>query len=198
MSREFLLRQILCKIMLDNKPHFDYLVANTNPTPPERNSMKEIPLTQGKVALVDDEDYDRLNCNNWYAHKESNIFYALRKVSTGAGKRKTVQMHREIMGMFYGDGRMVDHSNGDGLDNRKENLRLCTNSQNAMNKKSNTGSSSKYKGVSWKKRDKRYEVYVRANKKIIYVGSSTDETEAARMYDEAAKRFFGEFARLNF
>lgn len=94
--------------------------------------MKEIPLTQGKVALVDDEDFELLNQLNWYAYKnKTGNYYAVRNYSAEKGKRKIILMHREIMDAPKGI--QVDHRNGDGLYNQKENLRLATHQQNSFN-----------------------------------------------------------------
>jgi hypothetical protein len=87
-------------------------------------SSKEIPLTQGKVAVVDEEDFDRLNKHKWYACKNGNTFYALRKSNVN-GKRLTILMHREILGLKPGDPG-VDHRDGNGLNNRRKNLRLAS------------------------------------------------------------------------
>ena len=87
---------------------------------------------------------------------------------------------------------------GDGLNNQKANLRICTRSQNKMNGKSYKNSSSKYKGIWWVKKNKKWRVRIRLNNKTIHLGYFKDETEAAKAYDSKAKELFGEFARLNF
>jgi len=110
---------------------------NTN----EHEPGQKIPLTQDKFAIVDDEDFEWVNCHNWCLEKGKGKEYAQRKI----GRVKTVKMHREIMCVL--SGLEVDHINGNGLDNRKVNLRLCTHGENAMNRGPNKNSRSPYKGV---------------------------------------------------
>lgn len=106
-------------------------------------------------------------------------------------------MHREILGLMPEDPD-VDHRDGEGLNNRRSNLRLVTNSQNNMNSQCRWGALSKYKGVSWHKRREKWQGRIKLNGKEIYLGYFDNEKKAARAYDEAAKKHFGEFARLNF
>ncbi len=154
------------------------------------NGVKEIKLTRGKVALVDEEDFDKLNKYKWSAWKDKNknIFYAM------GGNR--LRMHRVIMGDIKGVA--YDHINGDGLDNRKSNLRIATTQQNNMNTIPRKGGSSKYKGVCWHKRKKKWMSRIGYNYNIVHIGYFDDEVEAALAYDKKAKELFGEFARLNF
>jgi hypothetical protein len=148
--------------------------------------MKEITLTQGKVALVSDKDYRRLSQWKWYAYRTTGgLWYARR------GKRPQVHMHTEIL------GGPTDHSNGDGLDNRRSNLRRATKAQNGRNRKLNSNSTSGYKGVSWNKGRQRWSAQIRVDGKQIYLGLFTDPAEAASVYDEAAVRYHGEYARTN-
>lgn len=104
-------------------------------------------------------------------------------------------MHRLIMEAKQ--QQKVDHINGDGLDNRKENLRFATTSENAMNKCSTKNKSSSYKGVSWYKRYKKWQAQIKFKGKSIYIGIFDTEIEAAKAYDNKAKELFGEFAKLN-
>jgi hypothetical protein len=152
---------------------------------------REIRLTQGKVAIVDDEDFRRLSCYNWYAHRAGNKWYAERKKN-----RKTVKMHHAILGIS--GGLEVDHQDGNGLRNTRDNLRLATKSQNAQNKKKPCGGTSRFKGVSWRESNKKWRAQIRANGHLIQLGDFDDEEDAAKTYDEAARRYFGEFARTNF
>lgn len=164
--------------------------------------MKKIILTQGKFALVDDEDYDFLNQWKWcYSKSYKDLGYAIRfHYLTKSGKqqkRKVISMHRVIMNTPI--GMYTDHINHNTLDNRKENLRICTPSQNHMNQRKFRGKS-KYKGVFWQKDCpiNPWGAIIRINKKGIYLGSFPSEERAARAYDEAAILNFKEFASLNF
>lgn len=158
--------------------------------------MKQIPLTQGKFALVDDEDYDFLMQWKWHINKGG---YAVRikhlKKTNNYCERKAFYMHREIM--KTPDGLYTDHINGSGIDNRKENLRVCSNRENSYNSSSHKGTSSKFKGVSWYKRDKKWQVQISLNGKQTLVGRFFSEEDAARAYNSMALKFYGTFARLN-
>ena len=150
-----------------------------------------IPLTQGKFAIVDAEDYDRLNRYQWYACKCKSTYYAARGVG-----RQTIRMHREIM--RASKGVLVDHINHNGLDNRKSNLRLCTNAQNSYNQQASSTGTSIYKGVSWHKCSRKWSARIRCDRKFYNPGDYEDEIEAAMVYDDKAVELFGEFACLNF
>ena len=158
---------------------------------------KEIPLSQGRVAMVDDEDFERLNQHKWCVHQKDGIYYALRHFTKSNGKKTMKFMHREILEL--GDHiPCVDHIDRDGLNNRRNNLRLATNSQNFMNKIAHRNASSAFKGVRWHKRDNVWTAQITLNKKYVHIGQFRDEMEAARAYDRKAKELFGEYARLNF
>jgi len=161
--------------------------------------MKTIPLTQGKFAIVDDDDFNWLNQWKWYAAKDGLSWYVCRG-------RLSIKMHREILGLKKGDGKETDHKNGNGLDNRRCNLRICTRAENVRNMQKDNNCTSKYKGVHWQKgeirKGKQYKgkwasqiVY---NYKHIYLGLFNNEIDAAFAYDKAAKELFGEFVYLNF
>jgi hypothetical protein len=169
--------------------------------------MKKIKLTQGKETLVDDEDYPYLNEHKWYALRVKNRdeFYAVRNGPIdSSGKRKFIYLHREITNVSK--EKMVDHSNGDRLDNRKENLRVCTHQENQMNRGKTKTNKSGYKGVSYMKKKKNmineyskpWSASIRFNGKSIYIGTFAIKEEAARAYDKKAIELFGEFAVLNF
>lgn len=156
------------------------------------SNMKRIRLTQNKFALVDDEDYQKLIQHRWYSQKfNNNLWYAGRKTPRPA--HIALLMHREILGLSFGDNKQIDHKDGDGLNNQRYNLRICTQSQNNLNRPKVKGIS-KYKGVYWDTKRKLW--YVQVNHK--YVGVYEDETIAAKSYDKQATKIWGEFAWLNF
>lgn len=159
-------------------------------------SMKEIKLTKGFVTQVDDEDYEYLNQLKWHVYKRHNTFYAQHTVTLINGNRTNIQMHRLIMNPP--NNMQIDHINHNGLDNQKNNLRICTQSQNSMNQNSHKNSSSKYKGISWHKLRSKWESQIKYKGKHIHIGLYKTEVEAAKAYDEKAKELFGEFAHINF
>jgi hypothetical protein len=163
--------------------------------------MEKIELSNGMVAFVDDEDYDRLAGYNWqhlngYAIRRKHIKYENGKAIT-----KRYRMHREIMGTPMGFE--TDHINGNRLDNRKANLRICNSSQNKANKGLGRNNTTGYKGVIIAKRtrDKKAYPFIRAritvNKKQVWLGCYKTFQEAAEAYNKAAIKYFGEFANLN-
>lgn len=152
-----------------------------------------IPLTQGKFAVVDDDDYAWLSQWSWTAVKprKSRSWYA--HMQDG---RRTRALHRVIMGDPA--GAEVDHVNGDGLDNRRENLRVVTHQQNTRNTRLRRTSRSGYKGVSKAKHVDAYRARIFLDGKEVWLGYFKSAVEAARAYDEAARRLFGKYASLNF
>ena len=159
--------------------------------------MKTINLSKGYETIVDDDMYNYLNQWKWSAQKGRNTYYAVHSSKPQNGKQKSICMHREILGLKAGDGRHTDHINGDGLDNRRCNLRICTRSQNHQNRHSIRGTS-QFKGCSWYKRDKNWEVSITLNSRKIHLGYFDNEIEAAKAYDKKAGELFGEFAKCNF
>lgn len=160
--------------------------------------MKKILLTQNKFTLIDDEDFELIDKYKWHVRKHRCVFYAQHCYRDKENKRtKSIQMHRLIMGIDD-PNIQIDHINGNGLDNRKCNLRICNNSQNHMNRKKQKNCSSKYKGVSWHKLKNKWSSYIKIRGKLKYLGDFIDEKEAAKKYDIMAIKFFGEFAQLNF
>lgn len=153
--------------------------------------MKKIPLTQGKYALVDDEDFEYLSQWRWYWLNG----YATKASARIGGKQKRIYMHRIILKAKEKD--MCDHKNANRCDNRKENLRLCNALQNSWNTKIAKNNTSGYKGVFWRKERDKWKVCLTANKQNIYIGSFVDKKEAAKAYNKAAIKYFGEFALLN-
>jgi len=173
--------------------------------------VKEINLTQKKITLVDDNDYNKLmQMGNWHANKCTDKlknnktvdrFYAKRDIWLGKGKKKRLLMHRVIMNVP--NNMCIDHINHDTLDNRKENLRICTPVQNQQNQIQQKNTTSKYKGVYLAKNRYKNKIYtywqaqIVINKKHMYLGIFKTEIEAAMVYNKKAKELFGEFALLN-
>lgn len=156
--------------------------------------MKLISLTRGKQALVDNEDFEELSKYSWQANK----FFRVSRRTSGkrCDERHYISMHRYIMGVT--DPKvLIDHIDGNTLNNQRSNLRISTNSQNQQNRRKQLKCSSKYKGVSLDKRKEKWSSYIRINKKLKFLGYFHSETEAAQAYNEAAKKYFGEFAKLN-
>jgi hypothetical protein len=150
--------------------------------------MREIPLTKGYVAIVDDEDYERvMAAGKW--HYSSG--YAVRDHSR-------MRMHRFIMGLVFGDGKNVDHINGNGLDNRRCNLRICTMSQNQGNRGVNKNNATRYKGVSFDHINNKYMARITIHGRTVHLGRFVYAIDAACAYDRAAREYFGEFAVTNF
>lgn len=159
--------------------------------------MKEIILTQGKVALVDDEDFEYFNQWKWYARKDANNFYAQRNGYKENGKRGAIHMHREILGLTNRHI-LCDHRDHNGLNNQRYNLRVTSYSGNAINTLSSRKSTSIFLGVSWHKKNKKWIATISKNKVPKYLGSFHCEIEAAKTYDKHALEIHGEFANLNF
>lgn len=157
--------------------------------------MKEIILTHGKVALVDDADFASVSETKWHARRQGDTYYAEARYRKD-GNDTTISMHRVILGIT---DRVVviDHKNVDGLDNRRCNLRIANHAKNMANRRSAVGSSSKYLGVTWNKSKKRWRVFIQKDKKHIFLGQFKDETEAALAYNRKALELHGEFANLN-
>lgn len=154
---------------------------------------KEIQLTRGKVAIVDDEDFEYLNQWKWQAEPYSQTYRASRTQKTGFTKKKKIYMHRVIMNCP--DNMVVDHKNHIALDNRKDNLRIATREQNSKNIMS-TKSRSGFKGVV--KQGNKYRARIGVNNRKLYLGLFDTPEDAAKAYDIKAIEVFGEFAFLNF
>lgn len=147
--------------------------------------MREIPLTRGKSSIVDDADYDDLVKHNW---RFAAAGYAMRDDG-----KKVVYMHKVIV--QPSGGMDIDHINGNRLDNRRENLRICTRQQNLMNRGKQINNTSGFKGV-WKNHD-NWRFSLRKNGKQIFGGTFKNKEDAARAYDDAVRRYYGEFAEKN-
>lgn len=158
--------------------------------------MKTIQLTQGYVATVDDEDFERVSAFKWFAVVDKSKRRTVHQVyaRTKMGDR-AIGLHRFLLNAL--PGQLVDHKNTDGLDCRRENLRLVTREQNGANRRKGIGTSSKFKGVTRWSRG-RWRAQIQSNGKMMHLGIFNHEEDAAREYDRAAKEFFGSFALLNF
>ncbi len=167
--------------------------------------MRVIPLTKGKFAVVDEADYANVSRWNWCTlivhHPRRgpprDIYYAMRKPSVEeqqrTGKRGPVLLHRYLMQAKADEE--IDHENGDGLDNRRQNLRKASRAENGRNSGARLGSS-KFKGVS--RSQDRWRAYIKVNYKFRHLGYFDIEEEAARAYDQAARELHGKFACVNF
>lgn len=161
----------------------------------------EIPLTQGKVALLDAADAAAVLQHTWHAYHSRGRWYAVRNRTVGPKKQRPITLHRTIMDVPAGLD--VDHRNGNGLDNRRANLRVGTRSQNLANakKRRTVGgkrTASRFKGVYWNKKISKWYGRIQRNGHYAHLGSFASEEDAARAYDRAAREHFGEFACLNF
>ena len=168
------------------------------PTPQEDYCI--IPLSKGKTAIVDAKDFNWLSEWKWYAvsFRTSKGFYAIRTglVGDGYSHLKSIMMHRVILGSDSRNADIVDHVNGNSLDNRRCNLRLCSKSQNGANSKVRSNNKCGLKGVSWFAPKQKYRATIHVMRKSIHLGYFHDPVEAHIAYSNAAKRYFGEFARF--
>jgi len=156
--------------------------------------LREIIINSPKygkhIVLIDDEDFELVSKYNWSLYGKDNKFYAENKSSD-----IYLIMHRLIMNAP--PGQMIDHINGNGLDNRKENLRFCSKKENAWNQELRSDNTSGYKGVSWDKAKKKWMATIKVNYKRIFLGYYKIKEDAAIAYNNAAIKYFNEFARLN-
>lgn len=161
----------------------------------EIEMTKQIQLTQGKVSLVDDDMFEYLNQWKWCAAKNQGRWYAIRSEGTKPFQR-TIRMHRVVINP--GPDTDVDHKDGNGLNNQRYNLRECIHIKNSANRSKNINNISGYKGVYWNEKAKKWHAQIMVSYKRIHLGLFQNPGDAARAYDEAAKKYFGEFARFNF
>lgn len=153
--------------------------------------MKKIQLTQKQVALVDDSDYDYLNQWNWFALKDKKSFYAARTIRIGKTFKK-ILMHRLIMSPP--DNKQIDHINGNKLDNRRSNLRICSINENRYNQGPLKSNTSGYKGVSWHIHSKKWIARITVNGNRKFLGYFANKKDAGHAYNKAAIRYHKEFA----
>lgn len=153
-----------------------------------------IPLTQGLVALVDEADHEQVvAAGRWSAHRDCNTFYATRNARRGDGSYAMVALHTFLTGWP-----LTDHINGDGLDNRRSNLRPATHAENMRNRRIGSNNTSGFKGVSLNRRTGRWAACIVADGRRNWLGYHATPEAAARAYDAAARELHGEFAWLNF
>lgn len=158
--------------------------------------MKRIPLSNGMFALVDDDVFAEVSKFSWH-YKASRLGggYAFRNTPRVGGRHTTAKLHHLVLPLT---GKlMVDHINGDGLDNRRNNLRLVNASQNQANRQKSPGKTSQYKGVSWDKNRACWYAHIKTGQRMKNLGRFASEEAAALAYNDAAIKAFGEFARLN-
>lgn len=155
-----------------------------------------IPLAQGLYALVDGKDYEWLSKYKWYILKDKYTLYAVRHCKKKPHKYVKVLMHRQILNVPK--GKQTDHRNHYGLDNRRQNLRSCTQSENNHNRRPQKAGTSKFQGVCWHKGRKKWMAQIKCNNKKIYLGYFDNEIDAGRVYDAKAKELYGDFAYTNF
>ena len=163
--------------------------------------MAEITIS-GYTVLVDEEDVERIQEHTWWVDnsllRRHNRYYFRTKIKHGPRNYETIKLHRFIMGCKYMDGTVIDHINNNTLDNRKCNMRFCTQKENARNKRRETRNTSGYKGAKVNKTTGKYTATIKYEQKNYSLGSYADLTDAATAYDDVARLLFGEFALVNF
>jgi hypothetical protein len=162
--------------------------------------MRIIPLTRGQIAELDNWNHKRIKRHKWCANRSrrNGMWYAVRRPWDPIARRyNTVYMHREILRLKKGE-RGPDHIDGNGLNNRESNLRSATHTQNMCNRGKQRNNTSGFKGVYFHKRARRWAAQIKLNQRWIYLGLFDEPEEAAHVYDAAALKYFGEFARPNF
>jgi len=150
--------------------------------------MKKIKLTQGQFTLVDDALYEELKQYKWCANKLSDSrWYAWR-----VENKLSILMHRQVLGLEYGDGKIIDHINRDSLDNRKENLRVVSNTENSRNHKNFSTNTSGYNGVDWMEKIKRWRARITVNYKEVYLGVYPEIKGAIKARKQGDIKYWGE------
>ncbi|HEV3223889.1 MAG TPA: HNH endonuclease [Puia sp.] len=157
-------------------------------------STIEIPLTKGKFAIIDFEDLEFVMRYKWHLGSRIRSQYAIKVLGKGDGK-KYLRMHNYIMNCP--NGKVVDHIDGDGLNNKKANLRICDDGQNKCNRKKSSTTKNRFKGAIFRERNNRWICQITHKKKRYYVGEFKTEIEAAQAYNKKAKELFGDFSNLN-
>ena len=158
--------------------------------------MKKIKLSKGKFALIDDEDFERASKIIWHLQKTRWFEYAANSITVSPNKQSKLYLHRFILNAPK--GMVVDHIDGNGLNNQKSNLRLCTNGQNQSCGKKRSAASG-FRGVGRSQnRHKKWQVYITHENEKHFIGCFENKIEAAKAWDKAAIKYHGEFATLNF
>ncbi len=158
--------------------------------------MKEVSLTQGYVALVDDGDYDWAMQYKWQVRRCGTKLYASRCTPGNPSERRTLYMHRELLNPIRGI--LCDHVDGDGLNNQRENLRAATRSQNGANAGMRPNNTSGFKGVGWQSRLGKWRARLKIGRRSLHLGLFDNPMDAARLHDRRARELFGAFAQVNF
>jgi hypothetical protein len=148
------------------------------------------------VTVIDICDAAKVLGHTWYASKDARTWYAKTALPRGGGLRGTLALHRLIL--EPPPHMQVDHIDGDGLNNRRSNLRLATRVQNCRNSRRPSNNTSGWKGVVWDKRKRKWQAHIGLNGRMRFLGYFHSEEQAARAYDQAAVKFYGAFARVNF
>jgi hypothetical protein len=171
--------------------------ARIRPVCVEGTRCLQVPLTRGLCCLIDESDIDAIRQTCWTAKRTTGGWYAHGLLGRGtSGKWCYVAMHELLLRID--DGINVDHINGNGIDNRRCNLRPCSQQENCMNRIRRCDSSSQYKGVGWYPKYSKWFAKIQCGDAKEFLGYFASEVDAAVAYDSAARRLFGEFARLNF
>lgn len=157
--------------------------------------MIEIELTQGYKSVIDNEDYELVKNYKWHVfHGHAGVKYAATKIRIN-NRKTTLFLHRLLLGLKHGDRRKADHKDLNGLNNTRDNLRICNNVQSNQNRGKQKRTRSGFKGVYIDK--SKYRVNVNINGKLIHIGMFDNPIDAARAYDEQIIRHYGEFAKTN-
>lgn len=167
----------------------------------------KIKLTKNMFALIDKKDFEKVSKRKWFTQKSIHTSYAASDQRNKDGSRNYTYMHRFILNVLDTNV-VVDHIDGNGLNNSRKNLRICSKLNNSQNSRKRANSSSKFKGVRIHKSTYKNSIYmgwravIKVNKKYVSLGlfpyNEEGEVLAASAYDEAAKKYFGEFAKTNF
>ena len=155
----------------------------------------EIPLTQGKVALIDDEDFDLVSGFKWNVKNDKNTFYARTKIRRDGLGRRNILMHRLLLGLTDPEIK-TDHRDGNGLNNTRENIRACSHAQNMRNTGAYATNTSGFKGVHWHKQRRKWQASIKVNGKRKSLGLYITPKEAYMAYCKAAIEMHGEFANF--